>query len=97
VIVSQVNLRRNHNGGLDRQLGPHVVNHDLRRRDLLHRSLWKPAFGWRHNIVIAATTAAADNFFRNGEGVRIGGRRNQRYDLTLLDLLNNFVTEHCAT
>ena len=59
VVGSHLDLRRNHDRRLSRQLGIIVAHHHHRRRDLLHRLLGQFALGRLELVAIAATTAAA--------------------------------------
>ena len=63
-------FRRNHNGGVNRQLGMLVAHHHDRRRDLRHRKLGQLAFCCLQNIAVSAsatsTPPASSRISRDG-------------------------------
>ena len=92
MIIGQLYLGNN-DGRLNSKLRMFVVNHNLRRRDLLDGKLWQSSFCCRQPVVIATTPATTRDLLCHRKRVGFRRRRNQSYRLVLLNFLHNLMSE----
>src|SRR5581483_3909494 len=94
VVHCHMNLRRNHDGGLSRQLWMIVAHHHGWRSNLLHRQLRLFAFGSLEFVTITAAATAASHSFGWLQRRNILRRRDQRNILMrFFDFLHNSSAE----
>ncbi len=96
VIFGKMHLWRHNDRRFHSQLWRQVANHNLRRSDLYHRELGESAFRCGQRITISTASTTTDHFAGRPKYVGVRGRCNEEYDLSLLGLYDDLMSNGSA-
>ena len=96
VIFGKVHLGRHNDCRFYRQLGIRVAKHNLRRSDLHHRELGESPSRRGQRITIPTASTTTDHFAGRPKYVGVRGRCNEEYDLSLLGLYDDLMSDGSA-
>ncbi len=96
MIFSKMHVGRHYDRRFHSQLWICVAKHNLGRSDLHHRELGEVPLGCGQRITIATASTTSDHFARRSKYVGVGRRRKEDYDIPLLGLYDDLMSNGSA-